>query len=422
MDILLGLQWGDEGKGKIIDYLAAHYKLVARFQGGPNAGHTLYVRDKKYVLHQLPSGIFYDEVDNLMGNGMVVDPMTLQNEIEYLKQNSHWQSERLFLSLKISLILPSHRLLDRFYEFQKGRCKIGSTLRGIGPTYTDKISRTILKLGDLFQPDFTPRYTAIVEQHLSIISGLDQSQHANFKHEERLFFKALNFIKSLQLVKGEYFINQYLRQNKAILAEGAQGALLDVDFGTYPYVTSSNTLSAAAALGLGVSPKHIQTVYGIFKSYITRVGGGPFPTELKNETGQKLRTIGQEYGATTGRPRRCGWLDLALLKYAVMLNGVTDLVMTKADVLDTFESITVCTAYELKDGTKTTEVPFSLTDIRKPIYEILEGWQCSLHHSKPLPPAFKRYLAFIEAYVGVPISIVSLGPKRAETRILRSLF
>lgn len=421
MDILLGLQWGDEGKGKIIDYLAGRYKLVARFQGGPNAGHTLYFQNKKYVLHQLPSGVFYERVANLMGNGMVIDPITLQKEIEYLKADGHWKPEQVFLSHKASLILPSHRLLDYHYEKQKGTAKIGSTLRGIGPAYTDKVSRNTLKVGDLIYSNFSLKYKAIVKTHLEIIGDdLDKNQREDFKQTELRFFAALESIKTLQLVKGEYFINSYLENKQPILAEGAQGSLLDLDFGTYPYVTSSNTLSAAAALGLGIAPHQIKKIYGIFKSYTTRVGSGPFPTELNSEVGQKLRDIGREYGATTGRPRRCGWLDLPLLKYSVMLNGVTDLVMTKADILNHFETIKVCTNYKLQDGSLTQEVPFKLESIREPIYKTFEGWKQTFASSDVLPPAFQTYISYIEHYVGVPITIVSLGPHRNETRVLKT--
>lgn len=419
MDILLGLQWGDEGKGKIIDYLAGRYELIARFQGGPNAGHTLYFQNQKYVLHQLPSGIFYERVANLMGNGMVIDPITLQKEVDYLKAAGHWKPERVYLAHKASLILPSHRLLDHYYENQKGLQKIGSTLRGIGPAYTDKVSRNTLKVGDLIYSDFDSKYSQIVQSHLAIIGeDLRKSDRAAFKQAEARFFKALEFIKTFQLVKGEYFMDTYIRERKAILAEGAQGSLLDLDFGTYPYVTSSNTLSAAAALGLGIAPQQIKQVYGIFKSYTTRVGSGPFPTELTDEVGQKLRALGQEYGATTGRPRRCGWLDLILLKYTVMLNGVTALVMTKADVLNRFETVSVCTGYELDDGTITEEVPFKLESIRRPLYKTFKGWNSPLDNSKTLPVAFRTYLDYIQNYVGVPIAIVSLGPRREETRLL----
>ena len=419
MDVLLGLQWGDEGKGKIIDYLAGDYDLIGRFQGGPNAGHTLYFEGKKYVLHQLPSGVFYADVANLMGNGMVIDSITLRAEIEGLKAEGHWHADRIFLAHKASLILPSHRLLDRYYEARKGTAKIGSTLRGIGPAYTDKVSRNMLKIGDLLHSNFKLKYEEIVDSHLKIMGdNVNEKDFVAFRRAEPIFFAALDFIKTLQLVKGEYFVADYVQKGRAILAEGAQGSLLDLDFGTYPYVTSSNTLSAAAALGLGVAPQQIKRVFGIFKSYTTRVGSGPFPTELNDETGKKLRDLGQEYGATTGRPRRCGWLDLPLLKYAVMLNGVTDLVMTKADILNHFETIAVGVGYRLDDGTITAEVPFKLESIREPLYKIFAGWQKPLETAKDLPSAFQTYLAYIEDYVGVRITIVSVGPRREETLVL----
>ncbi len=415
MDILLGLQWGDEGKGKIIDYLAPKYDIIARFQGGPNAGHTLYFRGKKYVLHQIPSGIFRKNIKNIIGNGMVLDLVSLKKEIEELKTNGCWNKDNLFIAKKAHLVLPSHCLLDQFYENQKGNRKIGSTLRGIGPAYTDKISRQGLRVGDLLLPKFMTKYENIVRQHQQLM-GINIYDNQIFRKQEQDFFDAAAYIKTLNLIESEYTINIYIEENKNILAEGAQGSLLDVDFGTYPYVTSSNTMSSSVGLGLGTSPKNIKNILGLFKSYITRVGSGPFPTELQGSEGKKMQTIGNEFGATTGRPRRCGWLDLPLLKYAVILNGVTELIITKVDVLNTFKEISICTHYELINGEITDQVPFDLDLVKKPVYKQIKGWNCDLKglNYNNLPQEFIEYLKLIEDYVKVPINFISIGPNREE--------
>lgn len=415
IDVLLGLQWGDEGKGKIVDYFAGKYDVVVRFQGGPNAGHTLYVEGKKMVLRTIPSGVFHDHVINLIGNGVVLDPVSFQTESEELKAIGIDLSKKLFIAEKTHLILPTHRALDKASEQAKGKEKIGSTLRGIGPAYMDKTGRNSLRVGDVSLPDFNQRYEKLKAKHLDLLDhyGFDEDIHG----WEQDFFEALEYLRRMNIVNGEYFINALNGAGKNIMAEGAQGSMLDVDFGTYPYVTSSNTISAAVCTGLGVAPTTIRDVIGVTKAYCTRVGGGPFPTELFDETGKKLAEIGHEFGAVTGRPRRCGWIDLVALRYTCMLNGTTKLVMTKADVLDHFEAIKACTAYDLGNET-TQEVPFRLeNDQLKPVYETFKGWNtsCGENHSfAALPEEMKTYVAFIEQYLGVPVQYISTGPGRDQ--------
>ncbi len=417
-DILLGMQWGDEGKGKIVDFMAPRYDIVARFQGGPNAGHTLAFEGKKFVLHQVPSGIFQENTLNIIGNGMVLDLITLQKELNMLKEAGFTTQNNLFVSRKAHVILPTHRLLDAAYEHHKGAQKIGSTLKGIGPTYQDKTGRVGLRIGDLFSLKFKERYDALVERHLQILRFL-QFEDFNLSELEAPFFSAIEHLQSLQVANTEYLINNALKDGKKILAEGAQGSLLDIDFGSYPFVTSSNTSSAGVCSGLGLAPSSVRNVYGIFKAYCTRVGSGPFPTELLDEVGEQLQQQGHEFGATTGRKRRCGWLDLPALRYAVMLNGTTELLMMKADVLNNFETIKVCTHYKQADGTLTQEVPYDLLqETVEPVYETLEGWQCDIPADtsfQELPKPLHQYIQFIEGHIGVPITLVSYGPDRTQT-------
>ena len=420
VDVLLGLQWGDEGKGKIVDVLAPKYQVVARFQGGPNAGHTLEFDGFKHVLHQIPSGIFRQEVQNIIGNGVVLDPIIFKKEIDGLAHFNLDLRKNLEISKKASIILPTHRLLDAAYEKAKGDAKIGSTLKGIGPTYTDKISRQGLRVGDMISPDFSAKYKALVDRHKAILDVY------KFEYDlaaaEKEFFEAVAFMKEFHLVDSEYSVNHAIDAGKTILAEGAQGSLLDVDFGSYPFVTSSNTITAGACTGLGVAPKNIGEVFGIFKAYATRVGSGPFPTELEDEVGERMRQEGREFGSTTGRPRRCGWIDLPALKYAMMINGVTQLIMMKADVLNIFDEIQVCTAYEMPDGTITDQIPFEITDIKvKPVYETLKGWACSLEGMRDfneLPVELADYIKFLEKHLNLPINFISTGPDR-EACVLR---
>lgn len=420
IDVLLGLQWGDEGKGKIVDVLAPRYQVVARFQGGPNAGHTLEFDGFKHVLHQIPSGIFRQEVQNIIGNGVVLDPIIFKKEIEGLAKFNLDLRKNLEISKKASIILPSHRLLDAAYEKAKGDAKIGSTLKGIGPTYTDKISRQGLRVGDMISPDFKTKYDALVARHKAILD-VYQFEY-NLVEAEKEFFAAVDFMKEFALVDSEYSVNKAIKDGKTILAEGAQGSLLDVDFGSYPFVTSSNTITAGACTGLGVAPKNIGEVFGIFKAYATRVGSGPFPTELEDEVGEAMRQEGREFGSTTGRPRRCGWIDLPALKYAMMINGVTQLIMMKADVLNIFDEIQVCTAYQMPDGSITDQIPFEITDIKvTPIYETLKGWNCSLEGMRKfeeLPADLTNYIAFLEKHLELPINFISTGPDR-EACVLR---
>jgi adenylosuccinate synthase len=417
VDILLGLQWGDEGKGKIVDVLAPDYKVVARFQGGPNAGHTLEFDGKKHVLHQIPSGIFRNDCINIIGNGVVLDPIIFRKEIDGLKGFNIDFKKNLFISKKTSIIIPTHRILDAAYENAKGKEKIGSTLKGIGPTYSDKISRQGLRLGDILSPNFSEKYQKLVDAHKQILTFLDFSY--DLAPLEADFFSAVEYIKGFNLVDSEYLVNENLKNNTRVLAEGAQGSLLDIDFGSYPFVTSSSTTAAGVCSGLGVSPSKIGEVYGIFKAYCTRVGSGPFPTELFDEDGEKMRKEGREFGSTTGRPRRCGWIDLPSLKYSIMLNGVTQLVMMKVDVLNIFDEIKVCTHYELPDGTITEELPFDICDMEiKPIYKTFKGWGASLEgitDFNVMPENLKAYTAFLEQEVQVPITYVSTGPDRTAT-------
>lgn len=421
MDVLLGLQWGDEGKGKIVDVLAPQYEVVARFQGGPNAGHTLEFDGIKHVLHQIPSGIFRSQILNIIGNGVVLDPIILKKEIEALGKFSIDYRKNLVISKKATIIVPTHKLLDAAYEQSKGDKKIGSTLKGIGPTYQDKIGRSALRIGDILSPDFKEKYAVLLDKHKSTLSFYNYPLDA-LEEMERQFFDAIEFVKTLPLIDSEYTVNDALNGNKRILAEGAQGSLLDIDFGSYPFVTSSNTMTAGACTGLGVAPSKIGEVFGIFKAYCTRVGSGPFPTELMDSTGEEMRKEGNEFGSTTGRPRRCGWLDLPALKYSIMINGVTQLFMMKADVLNIFEEIKVCTAYELPSGEQIEKLPFEINELDiKPVYKTMKGWYCSLDGVstyEEFPVALKDYVTYLEMELQVPIKLVSIGPDRTQT-ILR---
>ncbi len=421
MDVLLGLQWGDEGKGKVVDVLAPQYDVVARFQGGPNAGHTLEFDGIKHVLHQIPSGIFRENILNIIGNGVVLDPVVLRKEIEGLQKFNIAFKKNLFISKKATIIIPTHKLLDAAYEKSKGDKKIGSTLKGIGPTYQDKIGRVALRVGDILAADFEEKYSALVEKHKTILNfyDFDISQLAEL---EKTFFDAVAFFRTLNLVDSEYEVNDYLASGKKVLAEGAQGSLLDIDFGSYPFVTSSSTMVAGACTGLGVSPSKIGDVFGIFKAYCTRVGSGPFPTELHDATGEAMRKEGNEFGSTTGRPRRCGWIDLPALKYSIMINGVTQLFMMKADVLNIFEEIKICTHYELPDGTRVDRLTYELNnDEVKPVYLTVPGWFTSLaevNEYEKFPKELRNYVDLLEKELGVPIKMVSVGPDRKQT-ILR---
>lgn len=425
VDILLGLQWGDEGKGKVVDFLAPKYEVVARFQGGPNAGHTLEFDGIKHVLHQIPSGIFRSDIKNIVGNGLVIDPIVFKREITSLDKYEVNTKENLFISKKAHLILPTHKLLDAAYEILKGDKKIGSTLRGIGPTYQNKIGRVGLRIGDILSDRFLERYKHLSDQHKRLLHYLEYKIEVDLEAMEKEFLEATDFIRALNLVDSEYLINECLDKQQTVLAEGAQGSLLDIDFGSYPYVTSSNTIVSGALTGLGVAPRHIGEVFGIFKAYCTRVGEGPFPTELEDETGELLRKNGKEFGATTGRPRRCGWLDLPALKYACMLNGVTQLLMMKADVLGGFSEIKVCTQYAMEDGSSTDQLPFCLSDTPvKPVYKSLKGWSSDLDgakHFEDLPSELLYYIQFIEEYIQLPVTLVSIGPDRKQTVMRQAL-
>ncbi len=414
LDVVLGLQWGDEGKGKIVDVLAGNYPIVARFQGGPNAGHSLHFEGKSFVLRSIPSGIFRKDAINVIGNGVVLDPITFRKECENIEATGVPVKERIVVSKKAHLILPTHRLLDAANEAAMGKGKIGSTLKGIGPTYTDKVSRNGLRVGDILAPDFRDRYGKLKDRHVWTLSQMQFE--CNPDAEEADFFAAVEYLRGFRLVDCEYFVNRQL-EDKAVLAEGAQGSMLDIDYGSYPFVTSSSTACAGACIGLGVAPSKIGHVYGIFKAYCTRVGSGPFPTELFDETGERLRKIGNEFGAVTGRPRRCGWLDLVALRYAVMISGVTDLIMMKSDCLDSFETIKVCTSYKV-DGQETDQVPFDTYAAIEPVYTEFKGWNTDLtgcRSESELPKEFTDYIAFMEKYLGVPIRIISLGPDRDAT-------
>lgn len=415
VDVLLGLQWGDEGKGKIVDYFAPSYDIIARFQGGPNAGHTLYVNGKKIVLHQIPSGIFHENKINLIGNGVVLDAVTLRKECDAVKAFGVDYRKNLFIAERTHLILPTHRALDKASEIAKGNEKIGSTLKGIGPTYMDKTGRNGLRVGDILSKSFTTEYIRLRLKHQRLLDSMNFNEDITAWEEE--FFEGIEFMRQFKIVNGEYFINNKISQGLKVMAEGAQGSMLDVDFGTFPYVTSSNTISAGVCTGLGIAPQKIRDVIGVTKAYCTRVGSGPFPTELDNEKGEELRKIGNEFGATTGRPRRCGWIDLVALNFACMVNGVTKIVMTKADVLDAFEKLEVCTSYKI-NGQSTKEVPFQMTRVDiEPELKTFDGWKTdtsTIRAEKDLPGATKAYIKFINEYLGVNVSWISNGPGRDQ--------
>lgn len=414
VDVLLGLQWGDEGKGKIVDVLTPAYDIVARFQGGPNAGHTLEFEGKKYVLRSVPSGIFQGNNINVIGNGVVLDPAQFKIEIESLEASGHKLTSRLLISKKAHLILPTHRLLDSCYESSKGDSKIGTTGKGIGPTYTEKVGRNGVRVGDILH-NFEEKYNAAKESHLRILKQYNFDV-SSLPEIEKEWFEGLEKLKEFEFIDSEHFLNKSL-STKKVLAEGAQGTMLDIDFGSYPFVTSSNTVAAGSCIGLGIAPQRIGEVYGIFKAYCTRVGSGPFPTELFDETGENIRKIGFEFGAVTGRPRRCGWVDLVALRYAIMLNGVTQLIMTKSDVLDTFPVIKACVAYKV-NGVETEDFPFEIGDNVEPVYVDMQGWQTDMTKMKnesEFPANFKKYIEFLEEKLGVAIRIVSLGPDREQT-------
>ncbi len=415
VDVILGLQWGDEGKGKIVDFFAKDYDIIARFQGGPNAGHTLYVGDKKIVLHQIPSGVFHQNAINLIGNGVVLDPVTLRKESDTVASFGVDLKKNLFISERTHVILPTHRALDKAAELSKGEGKIGSTLKGIGPAYMDKTGRNGIRVGDLLHKNFTTSYIKLRLKHQRLLDNYNFSEEISNWEEE--FFDAVDFLKTLNIVNGEYFINEHISKGKKVLAEGAQGSMLDIDFGTFPFVTSSNTISAGVCNGLGVAPQKIREVIGVSKAYCTRVGSGPFPTELQDETGELLRKTGSEFGATTGRPRRCGWMDGVALQFACMINGVTSIVMTKADVLDAFEELSVCTSYKI-DGQEVNQVPYQMSKaVIEPQYKIFKGWKketSAIKKPEELPAEMHQYIDFINQYLGVPISYVSNGPGRDQ--------
>jgi len=415
VDVILGLQWGDEGKGKIVDFFAPRYDMIARFQGGPNAGHTLYVNDKKVVLHQIPSGIFHENTINLIGNGVVLDPVTLRRECESVKSFGIDYRKNLYISQRTHLILPTHRALDKASELSKGSDKIGSTLKGIGPAYMDKTGRNGLRVGDLLDKDFDAHYKLLRQKHQKLLDSMHFQE--DLSEMEKEFLDALDFLRQFKIVPGEYFINEKISQGKKVLAEGAQGSMLDVDFGTFPFVTSSNTISAGVCTGLGIAPQLIREVIGVTKAYCTRVGGGPFPTELEDETGERLRKAGSEFGATTGRPRRCGWIDLVALRYACMINGVSRLVMTKADVLDDFDQLDMCTGYRM-EGKTSEEVPFQMLQQRiEPVLSTFKGWKKDITRISSydaLPEEIKTYITFIDSYLKVNVSYISNGPARHQ--------
>ncbi|VXB66779.1 Adenylosuccinate synthetase [Flavobacterium sp. 9AF] len=420
VDLLLGLQWGDEGKGKIVDVLTSKYDIIARFQGGPNAGHTLEFDGIKHVLRTIPSGIFHKNAINIIGNGVVIDPVVFQKELEGLEKFNMDVKSKLFISRKAHLILPTHRLLDAASEASKGKAKIGSTLKGIGPTYMDKTGRNGLRVGDIELEDFKTRYRALADKHEAMIAFYDVALEYDLKEMEEEFFDAIEGLKKLTFIDSEEYLNKALKEGKSILAEGAQGSLLDVDFGTYPFVTSSNTTAAGACTGLGIAPNRVKEVYGIFKAYTTRVGSGPFPTELFNEEGKTMARVGNEFGAVTGRPRRCGWLDLVALKYAVQVNGVTQLYMMKGDVLSGFETLDICTSYKYK-GKEIQHLPYNIEPENvEPIFTTMKGWQADLTGMttyEELPIELKEYIEFIEKELEVPISVISVGPDRKQTII-----
>lgn len=413
LDVLLGLQWGDEGKGKIVDVLTPEYDIIARFQGGPNAGHTLEIGEIKHILHNIPSGIFHKEKINIIGNGVVLDPVVFRKEIESLKKLGIDLRQNLYISKKAHLILPTHRILDAASEAAKGKSKIGSTLKGIGPTYMDKTGRNGLRVGDIFS-GFKEKYSALRKKHERLLKLYTYEYELD--EVEKKWFKCIELLKEFKIVDSEYLVNKLIRDGKSILAEGAQGTLLDIEFGSYPFVTSSNTISAGACIGLGVAPQTIGEVFGVFKAYCTRVGSGPFPTELSDDTGAELRKKGVEFGATTGRPRRCGWVDLVALKYSVMINGVTRLIMTKADVLSGFRTIKAATAYKV-DGKTIHDFPFMIDKNTEPVYTELPGWKSDISNIKDpgeFPDELKKYISFIEKELNVPVSYVSVGPNRNQ--------
>ena len=421
IDLLLGLQWGDEGKGKIVDVLTSGYKIIARFQGGPNAGHTLVFNGKKHVLHTIPSGIFHENKINIIGNGVVIDPVILRNELKNLEAEGIDYKKSLLISRKAHLILPTHRILDATSEKSKGKNKIGSTLKGIGPTYMDKTGRNGFRVGDLEAENWIEKYSELKSKHKRLIDFFNVSLEYNFEELEKEFFESIKNLKSLNFIDSEEYIYQEQNKGSSILAEGAQGSLLDIDFGTYPFVTSSNTTAAGACTGLGVSPNSIKEVFGIFKAYTTRVGSGPFPTELFDSNGERMGKVGNEFGATTGRPRRCGWLDLVALKYSCKINGVTKLMMMKSDVLSGFKSIKVCTSYEYK-GKKIKYMPYDINDNSlKPIYDEFEGWNddiTKINNFDKLPINLKKYISYLEKELNIPITIISVGPDRLQTIIV----
>ena len=415
VDVILGLQWGDEGKGKVVDVLTPRYEVVARFQGGPNAGHTLEFGGEKYVLRSIPSGIFQGGKTNVIGNGVVIDAILFREEAEALAASGHDLTRQLAISKKAHLILPTHRMLDAAYEAAKGSARIGTTGKGIGPTYMDKTGRNGLRIGDIVSPEFGERYGRLKEKHLGLLRQYDYP--VDLTDYEKKWFEGIENLKRFRLIDSEHAVNRLLDEDNTMLAEGAQGSMLDIDFGTYPFVTSSNTLCAGVCTGLGVAPSRIGNVYGIFKAYCTRVGSGPFPTELFDEDGERMRQIGMEFGATTGRPRRCGWLDMVALKYSVMMNGVTSLIMMKADVLNDFDRLKVAVAYRV-NGERTTEFPFETAGEIVPEYREFEGWKCDINSMRSydeFPRQLKEYIEFIERETGVPVKIISVGPDREET-------
>jgi adenylosuccinate synthase len=421
VDVILGLQWGDEGKGKIVDYFAPNYDIIARFQGGPNAGHTLYVEGKKIVLHQIPSGIFHQNTLNVIGGGVVLDPVTLKRECDAVAAFGIDVRKNLFISERTNLIIPTHRALDKASEMAKGESKIGSTLKGIGPAYMDKTGRNALRVGDVLDKHFTTQYIKLRLKHQKLLDNFHFIEDISAWEEE--FFEALEFLKTLNVINGEYFINDKISAGKKVLAEGAQGSMLDIDFGTFPFVTSSNTISAGVCTGLGVSPRQINEVMGVTKAYCTRVGGGPFPSELHDATGEELRKIGNEFGATTGRPRRCGWIDLVALRYACMLNGITQVIMTKADVLDAFAELNLCTAY-IVNGERSEQVPYEISRAEiQPVLENHAGWNqdtTAARKATDLPGIMHNYIQYINSYIGAPVTYVSNGPGREQIVSLKS--
>lgn len=416
VDILLGLQWGDEGKGKVVDVLTPDYEVIARFQGGPNAGHTLVFEGQKYVLRSIPSGIFQGGKVNIIGNGVVLAPDLFMDEVKELEKSGHELKSRLHISKKAHLIMPTHRLLDQAIEVSKGKNRVGTTGKGIGPAYTDKVSRNGLRVGDILN-DFSVKYEVHKKRHLNILRSLGWNNFKGFEEIEKKWMEGIDYLCQFNIVDSEHEINRLLRDGKTILCEGAQGTMLDVDFGSYPFVTSSNTICAGACTGLGIGPNKIGHVYGIMKAYCTRVGAGPFPTELFDETGQALRDIGHEYGAVTGRERRCGWIDLVQLRYSIMINGVTELIMMKSDVLDGFDTIKACVAYEIPDGSQTVNFPYDIEHV-KPIYRELRGWNTDMTQytsEEQFPQTFKEYIEFLESELNTPIKIISVGPDRKQT-------